>query len=166
MGFVGFLKASSAGSTTDCVTMATTGRARPRRVEFVGERLDEHVADGALRVGHGVVHGHRVHLGLGQFRPAQDEADLRAVAVRDDEPPALLDQIDEMRDGTADGLVLLGDGVVLGVGDERVAAERDDRGLAQAAPPVTVRNASSPAASAAMESLKHSIGAVVMPAPI
>ena len=113
MGFVGFLNASSAGSTTDCVTMATTGRARPRRASSLRERLDEHVADRALRVGHGVVHGHRVHLGLGQLRAAQDEADLRSVAVRDDEPPALLDQIDEMRNGAADGLVLLGDGVVL-----------------------------------------------------
>ena len=34
----------------------------PAPGEFVGQRLDEHVADSALGVGDGVVDGHRVHL--------------------------------------------------------------------------------------------------------
>ena len=55
---------------------------------------------------------------------------------------------------------------MLGVGDERVAAEGDDRGPVQDAPPTRCGPASSPVASAARASLKHSIGAVVMPAPI
>ena len=96
MGFVGCLKASSAGSTTRLRDDGDDGPGETAPGEFVGQRLDEHVADRALRVGHGVVDGNRVHLGLGEFRAAQDEPDLRAVAVRDDEPPALLDQVDQM----------------------------------------------------------------------
>src|SRR6185436_14842747 len=66
-----------------------------------------------------------------------------------------------MRDGAADSLVLLRDGVVRGVGDERVSAKGDDGDLVHFMIPL-----SSLADSADRASLKHDIGAVVMPAPI
>ncbi len=100
---------------------------------------------------------------LGDLGTAQDEADLRAVAVRDDEAPALLDQIDEVDRRSHHGVELLRDGVVLRVGDERVAAEGDDSGTGHEALPGSEDRV---LARAARASLKHAIGAVVMPAPI
>ena len=118
-----------------------TGQSAPG--QFVTQCLDEHVADRALGVGHRIVDGNRVDLGLGEFGATQDEAHLRAVAMGDNEFPALLDHVDERRHRPADRLVLLRDGVMLGVGDQSVAAEGDDRG-AQLSPP-------SPLASAAVK---------------
>ena len=101
MGFVGCANAGSSRDTTDWVTTATTGRFDTAARQLVGQRLDEHVADGALRVGDRVVHRDRIDLGLRDLGAAQDEADLRPVAVRDHKPPTLLDHVDQMRNGAA-----------------------------------------------------------------
>ena len=116
--------------------------------QLVADRLEEHVADRALGVADGVVHRDRRHLGLRQLRAAQDEADLRPVAVGDDEPPALLHELDERAGDRAHRLVLVGDRLVLGVGDQRVAAQRDDGDRAHAA-------AASAPATASIAARKH-----------
>ena len=133
-GFVGFWNAGSSRLTTEWVTTATTGRGQPAPGELVAQRLDEHVPDRALGVGDGVVHRDRIHLVLGELGAAQDEAHLRPVAMGDNEFPALLDHVDQRRHRAADGLVLLRDRVVLGVGDQCVAAEGHDRGAHSPAP--------------------------------
>ena len=81
------------------------------------------VADVAL--GHGAALGQR-HLGgadgiVGSSEGVLDHADLRAVAVGDDDLVALLDKTKESVGGVAHGLDLL-DGVVA----EGVAAKGDD----------------------------------------
>ena len=114
-------------TTTVCVTIATTGRSTTAPAQFVAQRLEEHVADRALRVGDGVVHRDGVDLVVGELRAAQDEADLRAVAVGDDEVPARVDQVDEMRGDRAARSRTGRGSIVLLVAHQRVAAERDDR---------------------------------------
>src|SRR3954468_15885076 len=85
-------------------------------------------------MGHGLADRDGFHPRRRELRAAQNEADLRTIAVRDDQPIALLDQVDERGDGTADRLVLIGDGIVVGVDDERVTTERDDGSLAHGLP--------------------------------
>ena len=85
-----------------------------------------------VALGHGAALGQR-HLGgtdgiVGSGEGVLDHADLRAVAVGDDDLVALLDETEESVGGVAHGLDLL-DGVVA----EGVAAEGDDNtiGLAK-----------------------------------
>ena len=83
IGLSGWANAGSSRSTSVCVTSVTTGLSMPRRRQLVAERVLEHEADRALRVADRVVDRHRGHLPVGDLRAAQDEADLRPVAVRD-----------------------------------------------------------------------------------
>lgn len=99
-------------------------------VHLAADALLQVVADVAL--GHGAALGQR-HLGgadgvVGGGEGVLDHADLRAVAVGDDDLVALLDKTEESVGGVAHGLDLL-DGVVA----EGVAAKGDDNtiGLAK-----------------------------------
>ncbi len=92
-------------------------------VHLAADALLQVIADVAL--GHGAALGQR-HLGgadgvVGGGEGVLDHADLRAVAVGDDDLVALLDETEEGVGGVAHGLDLL-DGVVA----EGVAAEGDD----------------------------------------
>jgi hypothetical protein len=102
--------------------------AQPAPAQLAEERAGDDVAEPALRVGHahverfpgqggGVVHG------LG---PEQEDADLWAVAVGEEEPPAGRRQVDDLARGGAHVLELLGEGAALAGADERVAADGED----------------------------------------
>jgi hypothetical protein len=94
--------------------------------ELVPEGFHEHVADRPLQVGAGIVHRHRRDLVDRELRATKDEAHLRAVAVGDDDDPARLDHVGDMRDGQRHPLELIGDRHVILVADEGIAADRDD----------------------------------------
>src|ERR1700740_1307103 len=68
-----------------------------------------------------------------------------------------------MRNRARDRLILLRDRLVLGVRDKGIPAKGDDCGPAHETPPFGLASSS---ARAARASLKPSLGAVVMPAPI
>ena len=58
--------------------------------ELIAERLLEHEADAALGVRHDQVQRRRMHFVAGQLVPAQNEANLRTIAVGEhDRPPCL-----------------------------------------------------------------------------
>ena len=86
--------------------------------KLVAERLDEHVADGALQIGSRVVHRHGRDLVNGELRAAQDEPHLRAVAVGDDDVPAGFDHVGDMARGHRHLLILVGDRQVIAVADQ------------------------------------------------
>ena len=96
-------------------------------LERIHHRVLEHEADRALRVGDRVADRHRRDLAGGDFGAAEDEADLRAVAVREHDVPARGDHVDDVRRRRADGVVLVLERSVLRVADERVAADGDHR---------------------------------------
>jgi len=62
----------------------------------------------------------------GQFATAEDEADLRAVAVGHGDIPAGLDHAGDVIGSLVGGLVLVLDGLVLLVLNQRIAADGDD----------------------------------------
>ncbi len=62
----------------------------------------------------------------GQFRTAHDEADLRAVAVRDGDIPPVLDELGDVLVGLRRCVVLILHRLVLGIGDEGVPSDCDD----------------------------------------
>ena len=62
-------------------------------VHRVRQALGDHVAHAGLRVGHAHFERNRVQLAAGELDAPQDVADLRAVAVRDDELVAALDRV-------------------------------------------------------------------------
>ena len=99
---------------------------RNRGKVLTRERLLEEVWGAGVYVTDRVVDGNRVHLVLSKLGTAQDEADLRAVAVSDDEIPAGLDQIDEVGGDRGDGVVLIRDLLVRLVAHKCVPAERHD----------------------------------------
>ena len=75
-----------------------------------------------------------------QLAAQQDEADLRAVAVRHDHAPAVGDQLGDVPRRLAGVLGLLGDRAALAVEDQRVPADRDDRRVRSAImPPPAIR---------------------------
>ena len=95
--------------------------------ELVEERELDVIPERPLRVRHAGIERHRVELLRRELRPAQDEAHLRTVAVRDHEPEVLVPE--ERRDVAARfgaRLVLVRDALVLLVRDERVPADGDD----------------------------------------
>ena len=103
-----------------------------------------------------------------ELRAQQDEPDLRAVAVGDDDAPAVGDQGGDVARGLAGVLVLLGDRAALAVEDQRVPADRDrppDDPSGQA--PVHDRLASPRAAARPpIAAAKQASGARAIPAPI
>ena len=96
--------------------------------EVVLEVLRERVADRPLAVGAAHVERHLVQLVRRELRAAQDEAHLRPVSVADHDVPAVLDHRGDVPAGLTGGDVLVADRLVLLVLDERVAADRHDRG--------------------------------------
>ena len=165
IGLSGLANAGSRRSTSVCVTSVTTGIADAALRQRVAERVLEHEADRALRVADRVLHRDRRHLAVGDLRAAQDEADLRPVAVRQHDVPAGSDHASRraprFRTRRRTG--------------RRAPCARSSR--ISALPP-TATTASgfwcherllSPRnsrASAFTAAVKHAIGAVVTPAPI
>ena len=97
----------------------------PEPPEVVLEVLGERVPDRPLTVGAADVQRHLVQLVSRELGPAQDEADLRPVAVSDDDVPAVLDHRGDVPAGLPRRDVLVADRLVLLVPDQRVAADRD-----------------------------------------
>ena len=161
MGFVGCANAGSSRDTTDWVTTATTGRFDTAPRQLVGQRFDEHEADGALRIADRVIARERSTSVCRDLGSAQDEADLRTVAVRDDDVPAGVDHVDDAESPSR-------------------TRRRTDRRAPYAAssrisalPPTATTAicfiaACDPVAQAptTAAAVKHAMGAVVMPAPI
>ncbi len=72
------------------------------------ERLLQHVADTTLGIGDDEVERHFMDaFSGGKLGPAQDEAHLRAVPVRDDNVPAVGNHISDVAAGFADGVPLV-----------------------------------------------------------
>jgi len=92
--------------------------------EFVRERLLDHVANRPLRVRAARVERHFVQLVPRQLGSADDEADLRPVAVGDDHVVARFDDVGDVMARLAGERPLIRDGAVPVVADERVAADR------------------------------------------
>ena len=95
----------------------------------VGEALGDHVAHAGLRVGDADFERDRVELGRGDFDAAEDVADLRAVAVRDDELVAALDSVAKMLGRFSDLGELLVDRADLARGADGVSAESHHESL-------------------------------------
>ena len=106
-------------------------------VEVVLEVLGQGVADRALAVGAADVERHLVQLVRGELGAAQDEADLRPVAVADRHVPAVLDHRGDVPAGLAGRDVLVAHRLVLLVLDQRVAADGDNGALAAHRPSPT-----------------------------
>ena len=94
--------------------------------QIVLEVLLQGVADGTLGVGAAGVEGDLVQLVGGKVGAPQDEADLGAVAVDDDQVPSLGDEIGDVVGGLGRRLVLVLDRLVGRVLDQRVAPDGDD----------------------------------------
>jgi hypothetical protein len=107
------LKAGSLASTSVWVTIVATGLVDAHVEEVVLQALLQRVADGPLRVRAADVERHFVQLVGGQFAAAQDEADLRAVAVGDGDVPAVLDHLGDVAGGLVGRVVLVFDRLVL-----------------------------------------------------
>jgi hypothetical protein len=76
------------------------------------------VADGPLRIRANRVQGHFVQQSPRMLAAQQDEPDLRAVAVGDDDAKAAGDEVGNVVCGFDDGGVLVHDAAVFGVLDE------------------------------------------------
>ncbi len=97
--------------------------------ELVFEGLLNLVAERALSVGDDGIERDLVEDAARVFAAQQDEADLRAVAVRDDDAVAAFQQVRDMAGGLDHGRILVRHAHVLRVLDERVAADGDDNRL-------------------------------------
>ena len=94
-------------------------------VELVLKRLLKLVPDGTLCVSSADVERHFVHAlhPVGNLGSAQDESHLRPVAMTDGEVPACLHHVGKVRSSVPEGFLLVLDGLMLCVADERVAAD-------------------------------------------
>ena len=106
------------------------GHVQPALAQVVGQRLRRHVADLALAHRAADVHRHRRHRLGRQGVLDQQVADLGAVAVREHDAPAVLDQLRDAAHGAVDVEQLLLEGADLAGLEDGVAAEGDDDGLA------------------------------------
>ena len=97
--------------------------------ELVVQGARDHVTDGSLGVSADHVQRGLMHLAGRQLVSAQDEADLRAVAVGDDHVPALHDHIGDVLARLLDRANLRGYVFVLFIEDQSVAAYGDDGGF-------------------------------------
>ena len=98
------------------------------RGERVLEGLLEHVPDPARRLGDQDSQRQRLHHLPSRLVPQQLIADLRTVAVHDDDPPSLPGQLYDRRDTLARMPELVGYSGRLIRARQRVAAERQHRG--------------------------------------
>ena len=126
IGLLGVLNAGSLAIDLDlghhrCNTLVDATLA-----EVVDQVLLEHVADGALRVGAAVVERDLMEFAARHLGAAQDEPDLGAVAVGNGHIPSLSDQGCDVVVGLGCGGVLILDRLVVGVGNQRVAADSDN----------------------------------------
>ena len=96
----------------------------------VGEALGDHVAHGALGVGHDHAERRRGHLGAGGFVLDEVDADLRTVAVGQDDFMAIGDHADDGGKAFARIRELLGDGPLGAFLDNGVPAQCDHDRLA------------------------------------
>ena len=94
--------------------------------QVVDQRLLEHVADLALAFGAADVHGHRRDGLRGEGVLDQQVADLGAVAVREHDPPAVLDELRDAAHGAVDVDELLLEGADLAGLQDGVAAQGDN----------------------------------------
>ena len=94
--------------------------------KLVSQCVLEHEADRTLRVADRITDRHRGHLPIRDLGSAQDETDLRPVAVRHHDIPAGRDHVDHVRRSRAYGSVLIVERGVLVVADQRVATHCDD----------------------------------------
>ena len=162
IGLVGLANAGSSRSTSVCVT--THDRLAPDAAapERVAQRLEEHVADRALRVG-------------ARRSPSAPAAPRRwrcserrrmkptcgpLPCVTTTFQPASIMSAMSLGE-LAHLVVLVEDRLVLAIADQRVAADRDDGESVASSLPLSARSA-----SAATAWVKHASGARVMPAPI
>ncbi len=99
-------------------------------VHRVRQALGDHVAHAGLGVGDANFERNRVELAAGDLDATQDVADLRAVAVRDDQVVAALDRIAEDLGRFADLGELLVDIADLAGSADCVSAESDDESFA------------------------------------
>ncbi len=131
MGLDGRSKAGSLSATTTCVSTVATGRSTWRARQLLAERLLEQVADLALRGRAADVQRERVDLVRAALRAEQRRAHLRTVAVGDEQPPAVGHQGRDRAARRAGVLLLFADRAVVAGANERIAADRDERGLPQ-----------------------------------
>ena len=96
IGLVGFWKAGSFRSTSVWVTTVDACLFDAALQELVVQRLLEHVADGALACRRRSSPAAPRAVRGATARAAQDEADLRAVAVRHHHVPARLDHVGDV----------------------------------------------------------------------
>ena len=89
--------------------------------KFVVQGLLDHVANGSLGIRAARVERHGMHHAARVFRAQEDKADLRAVAVRDDDIPALGYHLGNVDGGFANSIKLIGNALMSFVFDERVA---------------------------------------------
>src|SRR5262249_8125783 len=158
----------------------------PEPAQLGEQRVADDVSETALRVGHRHVQrqpGDRLVVG-DELRTQEDEADLGAVAGGDHGAPAGRDERADLPRRRAAVLELLGDRSALALADERVAADRDQRGaipaggegrpvhlLGRLCPRLRARQARPPPAPSSVArarkaAAKHWRGARAMPAPI
>ena len=126
IGFDGFCERGVVGGDLDLRDDADRVPVDAQAAEVVLQVLDERVADRALAVRPADVERHLVQLVRGELGAPEDEADLGPVAVADRDVPAVLDHRSDVPAGLAGRDVLVADGLVLLVLDQRVAADRDD----------------------------------------
>ena len=97
-------------------------------MKLVLQVLLQGISDGALAVGTAHIQRHLVHaLCLcGDLGTAQDEPDLRSIAVTDGHVPALCDHLGDVDGGLPGSLVLVFHRLVGLVLDQRIAANSDN----------------------------------------
>ena len=100
----------------------------PALLQVVGQGLRRHVADLALALGAADVHRHRRHGLRGERVLDQQVAHLRAVAVREHDPPAVLGQLRDAAHRAVDVEQLLLERADLAGLEDGVAAEGDHHG--------------------------------------
>ena len=93
--------------------------------QLVVQILSQLIPDGALGVGSTGVERHLVQDLLGDLRAQQDEPHLWPVAVGDHDPVSCRDDARDMSAGLSRGPILIVDRHVLGIPDQRVAADGD-----------------------------------------
>ena len=125
-GLDGFRNAGSAASTSTCVMIVTTCLRNPARGSSLSNASSSRNPIEPFRLRHAEVERLRRDLVRGLLGLDQDVPDLRPVAVDDDQLVSLADDRDELSDGFACALELLGRRARVLRAQQRVASEGDD----------------------------------------
>lgn len=83
-----------------------------------------------MRIRHDQIEGNGMHLVGSQLGAPQNKTDLRTVAMRDDDPPTLLDEPRDVLAGLAHGIPLIAHLAALVALNQRVASDGNDGDLA------------------------------------